>query len=201
MNRPGSTTKSPLSNNVCEADTIRAMKALVMRYRMRRALSAVMLCFCACYVPVESPKKSKDNPEWRVYREPNPIDETETVTAVLDSSSGLNHYGDRIHLLVRCKSNKSEVFVNWGEYMGSEAVEVTSRIGSDGATKASWPLSSDQRATFYPGHAVAFAMRLKSESRLVLEATPYGENPITAVFTLDETWDAIKFVAGECHWK
>ncbi len=42
---------------------------------------------------------------------------------------------------------------------------------------------------------------MAGEEKLVLRTTPYGENPITAVFDLSGFREAVSPIAKECNWE
>jgi len=137
--------------------------------------------------------------KWLVDVEENPIDDSTTVSLVLLADSGQSSWGTPIGLVLRCHSNKTEVFINWGEYLGSEA-KVTARVGDTKAKTRTWGLSTDSKATFYPGGDITFIKELLETDRLVAQVTPYGESPVTAVFDLGGLPNAIKPLRETCGW-
>jgi hypothetical protein len=169
-----------------------------------------------CYADLKTPEqKAKDaaeaatkavNGEWSVREEVNPVDDSRTTYASLESGEGSNAGGSDVTLVVRCQSRKTEIFVNWNEYLGDDSRDVynewkrvTVRVGSELAKTERWDVSTDNEATFAPS-AVALAKRFAKADRLVLEVVPYGENPATAVFPLKGANSALKAVAANCGW-
>lgn len=169
-----------------------------------------------CYANLKTPEdKAKDaaeaaakavNGEWTVLEDVNPVDDSKTTYVSLVSGEGSNAGGTGVVLAVRCQSKKTEVFVDWKEYLGDDSHDVynewkrvTVRVGSEPAKTERWGVSTDSKATFAPS-SVALAKRIAKADRLVLETVPYGENPATAVFTLKGANNALKGVADNCGW-
>ena len=145
---------------------------------------------------------------WNISRDVNPVDDSKTVTAVLDSSEGQSSRGNRVTLFARCKSNKTEMYVDWNDYLGDDSNDVyedwkyvTMRVGKEKAAKQRWPISTDNEATFAPGNTLNLLRRMAEADTLVLETTPYNESPTTAVFNLAGAKEAISAVAEQCNWK
>jgi len=144
---------------------------------------------------------------WRVQSETNPIDDTETVTLSLVAESGTSRDGSPIVLIARCKSNKTELFVNWGDYLGDDSNDVYAewknvivRIGSDEAQTERWGVSTDRQATFAPKWAGSMLKDLLTEKRLVLQVVPYAENPTTAVFNVSGLRMVLPELSNTCNW-
>lgn len=103
-------------------------------------------------------------------------DATTVVLALVDDAR-------KAMLLLRCAKKKTQVFINWNDYLGSEAI-VTRRLGDEKATRTEWGLSTDKKATFYPGKDSDLIKKLMASDRFVAQVTPYNENPVTAVFSV-----------------
>lgn len=123
----------------------------------------------------------KGTGKWTSSKEINPIDDTVTITFILNSDSGKSTYGKAIYLVLRYKSKKTEVYIGWSSYLGSEA-QVLTRIGDEKAITQTWSLSTNSQATFYPKDDIEFIKKLMNVDKFVAQATPYSESPITAVF-------------------
>ena len=140
-----------------------------------------------------------DAGKWIVKVEQNPIDDSRTVVLALQADSGESSWGKPIVIVLRCQSGKTELYINWNDYLGSEA-EVLCRVGKAKAETRKWSLSTDSQATFYPGAAVSFIRRLLLVNQLVCQVTPYGEGPTTAVFDLKGLGNAIAPLKETCGW-
>jgi len=107
------------------------------------------------------------------------VDDTITITFILESDSGKSVYGKPIYLVLRYKSKKTEAYINWNSYLGSKA-SVLTRTGTEKASTQIWSLSTDSQATFYPKDDIKFIRKLMNVDKFVAQVTPYNENPITA---------------------
>ena len=67
--------------------------------------------------------------KWKVSKEVNPIDDTTTIIFALKSDSGKSVYGEPIYLVLRYKSKKTEVYIDWNSYLGDKT-EVIFRFGT-----------------------------------------------------------------------
>lgn len=146
------------------------------------------------------------NGEWTVREDVNPVDDSKSTYARLESGDGSSTGGQGVVLTARCRSKKTEIVVNWNEYLGDDSHDVynawkkvTVRVGSEDAKTGRWRISTNNEATFAP-NAVTLAKRIAKADRLVLVTVPYAENPATAVFALKGANQALKAVAENCGW-
>jgi type VI secretion system protein VasI len=129
---------------------------------------------------------SSASPKMMVSESSDPLDDLKTVTFILTADKGKGSYGDSVTFVVRAKETQEpEAFINWNSYLGEEAF-VTSRVGDDPAEDCLWSISTDHKASFYPGEIYSFINRLTTTNKLVARVTPYGESPITAEFDMSE---------------
>jgi type VI secretion system protein VasI len=140
------------------------------------------------------------NGGWIVNTKTNPVDHSRTVTLILTAEEGKSRWGTSIILVLRCASNETELYINWLDYLGSEA-SVLTRVDREKAKTQRWNLSTDSKATFYPRNSIIFIKRLISAKQLVAQVTPYGESPVTAVFNLAGLSNAIKPLQETCGWQ
>ncbi|QIG80564.1 type VI secretion system-associated protein TagO [Stakelama tenebrarum] len=145
--------------------------------------------------------------DWSISRETNPIDDTETVIVSLNAVEGSSSFGDAPRLVVRCQSNKTELYAIWHDYLGDDSHNVydnwkyvTRRLGTEPSKKQRWGISTDNEATFYPTSPITMLKEMVDADRLVLQTTPYNESPVTAVFDLTGSKEAISQVAEACNW-
>jgi len=136
---------------------------------------------------------------WVAQQQTNPIDDSRTVALVNIAAEGKSSLGRPIGLAIRCMSGTTTVYINWNDYLGSEATVLT-RIGSSEAVRQRWSLSTDNEATFYPRDAVAFVKELMTADRLVAQVTPYNENPVTAIWNIAGLSTAIEPLRKTCNW-
>lgn len=149
--------------------------------------------------PQANPVPTKGVGKWEVADKTNPIDDTRTVVLVLVADQGKPRLGDEIALIIRCQSNQTDVYIDWEDYLGNEA-EVTSRIGNQKAQKQYWNLSTDSKATFFPGNPVDFINGMMQHNSFVAQVTPFSESPVTAVFDTTGLQNAIVPLRQTCGW-
>lgn len=152
------------------------------------------------FVDVPEIIESEGVGKWNVNVDRNPLDDSKTVVLVLEADEGKSRWGQPVGLVLRCKSNKTEVFIVWNDYLGSKAF-VTTRIGSEQAKKQEWSLSTNSKATFYSGNDITFIRKLLAADKFVAQVTPYNESPITAVFDVRGLSEAIKPLQDACGWE
>ena len=107
-------------------------------------------------------------------------------------------------LIARCKKNKTDVYVNWNSYMGSDKVPVAFRFGENQANQNSWSPSTDGTALFAPDYFHIKLLRriVESEStKLTLRSTPFHESPVTAVFDTTGAKESLMKLSQTCNWK
>lgn len=157
--------------------------------------------------PVASDEGSAGSGAWRVRTDINPIDDTQTVTLSLAAKSGTSRSGAPVTFVARCKSNTTEAYVVWGDFLGddsgdvySEWKRVTVRVGAGQAREERWGVSTDRNATFAPRWAGNLLKELLDEDRLVLQTIPYGKNPNTAIFEVSGLRGVLGGLAEACNW-
>ncbi|MDN3986769.1 type VI secretion system-associated protein TagO [Zwartia vadi] len=138
--------------------------------------------------------------KWAISDKTNPIDDTRTVVLVLEATSGSARSGQEVRLVLRCQSKKTEAYINWHDFLGTDSAEVTYRIGNAKAIKSTWSLSTDNKATFFPGDPVAFMKALIEQNTFVAQVTPYMESPLTSSFDTTGLVNAIKPLRETCGW-
>lgn len=148
--------------------------------------------------PQSHPTSIAGKRKWLVSVETNPIDDSTTVTLVLEADSGKSRYGGGVFFIARCQSNKTSTFINWNNYLGREA-RVLTRIGDNKARTFKWGMSTDSKATFHP-NGISFLKQILQSNKLVAQITPYNESPVTAVFDTSGLENAIKPLRETCNW-
>lgn len=148
--------------------------------------------------PQSETKLISESGKWKVEVEVNPIDDSKTVTMVLPASSGESSWGKTIYLIARCKSGKTELYINWQDYLGSESYVLT-RVGKKEAVTRKWSLSTNSQASFHP-NPISFLKEMLLSSKLVAQTTPYSDSPVTAIFDTSGMENSIKPLRETCNW-
>jgi len=139
--------------------------------------------------------------KWTISEDKNPIDDSKTVSLYLIADQGKSKGGENIALVIRCKSNLTELLINWNDYLGLGSTSVITRIGNNPAQNISWNLSTNNMATFFAGSPIAFIKVLMNSDKLVAQVTPYNENSVTAIFDIRGLSEAIRPLQTTCGWK
>ena len=148
--------------------------------------------------PQSETRLISDSGEWKVDVEVNPIDDSKTVTMILSAVSGRSSWDKTINLIARCKSGKTQLYINWQDYLGSESYVLT-RVGKEKAVTRKWLISTDSKATFHP-NSISFLKEMFTSSKLVAQTTPYGDSPVIAIFDTSGMENAIKPLRETCSW-
>lgn len=86
-------------------------------------------------------------------------------------------------LVLRCRDNEAEVFIDWHEFLGTDSMPMITRLNDNDAETSTWGISNDHTALFYLGDALALQRQLIG-SHLIARVTPYNKSPRTAHFTI-----------------
>ena len=158
--------------------------------------------------PEPAPSPPIDDGAWMSQTSTNPLDDSRTVVALLDAVEGVGGLSrDPIRLIARCQSNETEAYVTWHDFLGdddldnvySERKRVTYRFPPTDAQTEMWNVSTDNDSTFVD-RPIPFLRTLVASERLVVQTTPYGESPSTAIFALAGAEATISPIAEECGW-
>ncbi|HUH59624.1 MAG TPA: type VI secretion system-associated protein TagO [Candidimonas sp.] len=137
---------------------------------------------------------------WVTRTSTDPMTDTSIHMAFLLAESGRSKYGNSIALVARCSNNKTEMWVDWQSYLGNRNTSVTHRVGKEKPKTASWHLSADNKATFFPTSPVALLKSMTETNSFVANVTPYNENPVTAVFDTTGAAEALADIRNDCKW-
>ncbi|MEE8092752.1 MAG: type VI secretion system-associated protein TagO [Gammaproteobacteria bacterium] len=129
----------------------------------------------------------------------NPSTEPSTVTITSYPVSGTSSEGDAITMVMRCRRNRTELYIRWRDYLGSWAY-VRTRVGDDDRGTRQWNLSADARSSYYPRGTVGFIEDMIEAGSAEFEVTPYVQDPVTAVFDMSELGNAIGPLREACGW-
>ena len=132
------------------------------------------------------------------------LDDSMTVNAILvvDSVSPTDRgpfNNDPIRLIVRCRSNTTDVYIEWATFLGLDDQSVTYRFPPADSRSERWGLSTTNQSTFVD-RPIPFLRTLVESERLILRTVPYGESPYTARFNLQGAEFAIRPIADACNW-
>lgn len=142
--------------------------------------------------------KVEGSGQWSVNIDTNPLDDSTTVTAMLRAESGADYLGRKVTLIARCKSNTTDLYINWQDFLARNT-SVTSRIGKNKAETYKWSSSTDQKATFHRT-PINHLRKMLGEESYVAQITPYNSSPTTAIFNISGIDNALKPLMETCGW-
>jgi type VI secretion system protein VasI len=148
-------------------------------------------------ISIDTTSKSKG--AWITSTDTDPLTDKPIYFAQLDAIEGKGRFGDKITLTIRCKNRKTEAYIDWATFLGTDEINVTSRVDKSSAAKNSWSISTNNKATFMPQAAMSLKKFVNSTG-FVVNLTPYNENPITAVFDITGAEEAFSEIRQECKW-
>jgi len=147
-----------------------------------------------------SPSTPPGAGKWQTNTKTDPLTDKAVYTAAVFADTAEGKFGKPIGLFVRCKDNRTEMYVTWNSYLGRDEAMVTYRIDKEPAKASRWGLSTDNTATFFPGSPVPTLKKLANSSSFVANLTPYNDNPITAVFDMTGADKALADIRKGCNW-
>ena len=161
---------------------------------MKTLLTFVLICVGVFATEIPNP-----NGKWDVSVSKDELTDNKTVFVSLNASSGRGKYGDTVSLMLRCKNNKTEMYINWHTFLEVDDIEVIDRVDDKKAETSHWGISTDRKTSFRR-NPVAQIKKMLDSKKYVAQVTPYSENPITAVFETEGLDNAIKELRDTCHW-
>lgn len=134
---------------------------------------------------------------WETRTDTDPLTDKSIYRARLVAHEGRGRFADPIVLHLRCSNAKIEAYIDWSTFLGSDNISVTSRIDKSPAEKSMWSPSTDHKASFMPQPARTLKKFIGASS-YVVNLTPYGESPITAIFDISGAEEALKDIRKAC---
>lgn len=147
-------------------------------------------------------KITKGKGKWRIREDTSAIDDSVNVYLSLAANetvkSGYNSVIPELH--IRCAENKTNVFVTWGLYLGLDETKMLTRFDKEKATTTTWSISTNNKSVFVRSGDINYAKTLMKHEKLLLQITPYNENPVVATLDIGGLEEAIKPLRGACQW-
>lgn len=142
--------------------------------------------------------------KWKSRKETSKIDDSVNYTIWIDAEEEIHSKygrGGRPTLYIRCSENKTNLFINVGEYLGLEETDVLTRFDKEKASSKKWGISTSNKALFAPYREhITLAKKASKHSRMLVQVTPYGSNSQTMEFDLTGLSTALEPVRNACHW-
>lgn len=150
-----------------------------------------------------APTGSNAEPQWRTSTNRSKMDDSLGATISVDAKNHISgRFGESIlpTLTIVCAEGKTDLYINWGVYLGLEETAVRYRIDSEKSITSNWILSTDNEATF-SRTPIALIRRMVGKTTMIAETTPYGENTVEATFHISGLETPLQTVKKYCHWK
>lgn len=157
--------------------------------------------------PSLTPPPPSNKGNWQVSNSVSEIDDTTNVYLSLTSESDIagrfSGPGPMI-LNIHCRENKTLLYIYFnGLHMSDyQYGTVTYRLDSKKAQKKKMHESTDHSALglWNGGDAIPFVKAMFGNEKLLLQATPLGENAVTANFQINGLEEAIRPLRESCNW-
>ncbi|EAN0852604.1 type VI secretion protein [Salmonella enterica] len=166
-----------------------------------------LACYDKMLPPIKDEAKAETLPDvgkWQTSTETSPVDDSKNIYLSLSAeqtiSTGLDH-GVTPQIWITCREKKTNLYIDWSTFLGTEETEVLYRLGKNKAKVANWDMSTDNKAVFYRGNVVSFIKTLMQTNTMFVRVVPYGESPVSTSFTITGLKDAIKPLQQACGWK
>lgn len=145
-----------------------------------------------------APSKGK----WLARIDTSPVDDSKTVILQLDGENSVTkrYQTTTPTLILRCQEKKTDAFITFGFFLGSNSTSVTYRLDKQKAEEREWNISTDHEAIFSP-KAIDLIRKLLKAETLFIRVTPYSESPVTVSFNLQGLAEGIKPLQEACGWK
>lgn len=128
-------------------------------------------------------------PRWRLSVGTPGEDGTRPVTATLLAdapiASGFSQVTPK--LVLRYRAGRTAAYVLFDTFLGEGELAAAVMFGQEPPEAQKWTISSDGRAAFIPGDALAFLERLKGAPSFAVRIAPRNGQPVRVSFTLHET--------------
>ena len=145
--------------------------------------------------PSGSPLPVVDQGSWMVVaNERDPMDDSPRILVALESHDA------EATLMVACTDNDTDVFIMWGEYLGSDrSTPIVHRFPPAPAQRSRWFVGTG--TSVIKRGDIPMVREIINNPELIVRVTPYASGPVTATFDLTGARDAIGKVAEACGWE
>ena len=162
----------------------------------------------ACFIPfliLFALSANADSGKWVVHESSSQMDDSKTVVLRLDAENTISGWlkKNKANLLIRCKENKTEVYIHTGMAAnpehGTDAHTVRIRLDKLRAFTERWSESTNNEALFAKT-PISLAKKLAHARTMLFEFTPFNANPATSRFDVRGLDQHLNRVAQACGW-
>ena len=139
-------------------------------------------------------------PASSISEEIDPLTDETKYTLVIRSSNEIANSigrGERDALIIRCKGNSTDAYINTTPFVSSDGQTVKLRWNGGGITSQWWGPASGGGALF-SGAPVSLLNQMAGADKLVISYQPYSKPAVSAVFEFKEAQSDLKKMQEIC---
>lgn len=152
----------------------------------------------------QEPPKSK----WTIEKQVSAIDDSTTVTAKINAETAISGWPAEVvtpELLLRCKENKTEVYIHTGLRAANESGSYNSatvriRFDKQPVKKYLTTESTDGKALFF-SKSIDFIKEMEKHELMIFEFVPFNSPIATTSFDIKDMKNEIGDLKTSCKWK
>ena len=129
------------------------------------------------------------------WQEPAPGAEEPELT--LTAQVGSSHGEQLPTLRIRCAGGMLEFMMDWHAYLGGRN-QVLTRLGEQDAEALEWKRDPGDQTSVLMQQPKDFVRNMLATNRLYVQAVPFGEDPISAIFDLRGMQAGFAPMAEQC---
>ncbi|WP_252496648.1 type VI secretion system-associated protein TagO [Escherichia coli] len=128
-------------------------------------------------------------------------DQTDFVALNLSPDSYNKAGTDRAtSLVLRCSDNKTDAYLSFNDYMGSDNPRITVRLDGGKPVKSAWGGGEGGDSAFAP-QPIQFIKTLAKHKKAIFGFEPYGSTMQVVEFDLSEIDKVVEKISQSCNWK
>lgn len=147
--------------------------------------------------------KSEMDNNWEFRKEESKLDKKINLYVRKKSNNTLtNSIGRQEHgyLLFRCMDNKTDLFVEFPEFIGINGANVRYKIDDNSIKKENWDTSNDGTNVFSP-KPISLLNNLKNGKNFIIKLDTYRNLGQELEFNIDGIDEYIDMISESCKWK
>lgn len=139
---------------------------------------------------------------WITKSETNKMTDQTDFVALNTSPDTYNKAGStrETTLVLRCSDNKTDVYLSFSDYMGSDSPRITMRLDDGKPVKKTWGGGEGGDAAFAP-QPIQFIKELAKHKKVIFGFEPYGTTMQVVEFDLSEIDKVLENLSQACEWK
>lgn len=135
---------------------------------------------------------------WEVREKVNSSGDIEQISVLLDADFGQSSLGKNISMVMRCRSNLTDMYIIWGDSLDQENIPVVVKLGNEAVQTEIWERSKSLKTSFRD-RATHLIRKMMLHEKAVFQVKR-GNDPITAVFDINGLRKVIRPIRELCNW-